>query len=271
MDANVLIRKKLFLLDLDGTVYLGDKIFDGVLNFLSFVDSIGGKFVFLSNNSSKSVTDYIEKLQNFGINVEASNFMTASTATSLHIRRHYINKIAYVLGTESFKTELRRDGIIVKDQFSEEIDLLLVGFDTELSYSKLEDACRILSKDVTYLATNPDLVCPTQYGFVPDCGSICKMLETATGKVPTFIGKPSPTMINLSIENNSFLKEETIIIGDRLYTDILCGINAGITTALVLTGETKISDLYETKYTPDFVFENICELFRMIQLIINKK
>lgn len=264
MTNSNLKKKKLFLLDMDGTIYLGNVLFEYSLDFLNYVKSVGGKYVFLTNNSSKSINDYINKLRKMSIDVDSSNFMTSSQATSLHLRQNYQDKKIYVLGTESLKKELKEDGLGIVDEFSGDIDCLLIGFDTELKYSKLNDACQILTNDVAYLATNPDLVCPTSFGFIPDCGSICNMIETATGKTPEYIGKPKPTMVELAIQANGFIKEETIVIGDRLYTDIACGINAGVSTGVVLTGETKFDHLKDTKFKPDHVFENIGQLYHML-------
>ncbi|MDF2820328.1 MAG: HAD-superfamily hydrolase, subfamily [Clostridiales bacterium] len=257
-------NKKFFLLDMDGTIYLDGELFEYSLDFLNYVKSIGGKYVFLTNNSSKSINDYIEKLKKLSIEVDSSNFMTSSQATSLHLRQHSKYNKIYVLGTESFKQELIEDGLNIVDEYTNDIDCLLVGFDTELKYSKLDDACRILTRDVEYLATNPDLLCPTSFGFIPDCGSICNMIETATAKKPVYIGKPNPKMVELAMEANGFSKEETIVIGDRLYTDIACGINAGVSTGVVLTGETKIEHLVSTEFKPDYVFENIGQLYKML-------
>ena len=220
--------------------------------------------MFLTNNSSKSVNDYIDKLSKLSIKVDSSNFMTSSQATSIYLQKNSINKKIYVLGTESFKNELISDGLSIVDEYSENIDCLLVGFDTELNYSKIKDACRILIKDVEYLATNPDLVCPTAFGFVPDCGAICKMIEIASGKIPKFIGKPNSTMVELAIQANNFSKDETIVIGDRLYTDIACGINAGVSTAVVLTGETKLHHIGKSEFQPKYNFENIGELYKLL-------
>jgi HAD superfamily hydrolase (TIGR01450 family) len=141
-----------------------------------------------------------------------------------------------------------------------------MGFDTELEFKKLEDACILLNRGVDYIATNPDLVCPTYYGFVPDCGSVAKMLENATGRVPVFIGKPQPQMVYLAMKKTGFKKEEKIIIGDRLYTDIKCGINAGISSALVLSGETTRDMLEKSDDKPAFVFENIKKLHESLVL-----
>ena len=142
-----------------------------------------------------------------------------------------------------------------------DIDCLLVGFDTELTFKKLEDACILLGRGVDYIATNPDLVCPTWYGYVPDCGSVSTMLYNAAKRMPEFIGKPQPTMALAAMEKNGFTKEETALIGDRVYTDIACGVNAGITSVLVLCGEATMKDVESSDIKPTLIYQNIKEIY----------
>lgn len=250
---------KLFLLDMDGTIYLGNSLFDGTLEFLDYVKSIGGKYVFMTNNSSKSVDKYIEKLASLGIKSEENDFLTSTNATTLYLKKKNYKKI-YALGTSSFKAQLKNAGLPVTDKLCEGIDCLCMGFDTELTFQKLEDACILLNKNIDYIATNPDLVCPTEYGYVPDCGSVSEMLFNATGRRPKFIGKPEPEMAYLSMERFGFGKDETVVIGDRLYTDIACGKNAGIHTAFVLSGEGTKDDIKKYNVTPEYIFANIKEM-----------
>ena len=156
---------------------------------------------------------------------------------------------------------MKKAKIDIIDKLQDGIDCLVMGFDTEITFQKLEDACILLGRNVDYIATNPDWVCPTWYGYVPDCGSVCEMLYRATKRRPVFIGKPEPTMALLAIEKSGFSQEETLMIGDRIYTDITCGVNAGISTALVLSGETTLSDVEESSTKPEFVFNNIKEIY----------
>lgn len=248
--------KKLFLLDMDGTIYLDNDLFDGTLDFLAYVKSIGGRYIFLTNNSSKSVEKYVEKLGKLGITATADDFVTSTNATVLHLQRKGYKKI-YAFGTASFREQLRDGGLNVTDHLEDDIDCLCVGFDTELTFQKLEDACILLGKGVDYVATNPDWVCPTWYGFVPDCGSICQILETATKRRPLVIGKPQPAMVDLAVEWTGFSKEETAVMGDRLYTDIACGVNAGISTIFVLSGEGTMEDVANSDVKPEFIYDNI--------------
>ena len=261
---NELKNKKLFLLDMDGTIYLDNDLFDGTLDFLNYVKSIGGRYIFLTNNSSKSVDKYIEKLGGLGILATADDFLTSTNATVLYLKKQNHKKI-YALGTESFKEQLKSAELPITDVIESGIDCLCMGFDTELTFKKLEDACILLRDDIEYIATNPDWVCPTWYGFVPDCGSISQILSTATGKMPKFIGKPEPDTAYLAMEKTGYKKEETVLIGDRLYTDIACGVNAGISTIFVLSGEGTMDDVEKSETKPQYILENIRELYEKIK------
>lgn len=257
-------NKKLYLLDMDGTIYIDDVLFDATLDFLDFIKSIGGRYVFLTNNSSKSIIEYISKLTYLGIEADKTNFLTSSQATALYLRENYMGKKIYVLGTKSLKKELKEYDIYVVDIYEEGIDCLVVGYDTELTYKKLVEGSRLLTEGVDFIATNPDYVCPVSFGYVPDCGSICDMLYNATKRRPKFIGKPNATMVELAIKNSGFTSEETIVIGDRLYTDIAAGNAAQVTTALVLSGETKREDIEVSEFTPDYIFKDIGEILKNI-------
>lgn len=256
-------NKKLYLLDMDGTIYLDNDLFDGVLDFLASIKSIGGKYMFLTNNSSKSVDKYIEKLASLGIDSTADDFLTSTNATVLYLLGKNYNKI-YAFGTESFKEQLKAANLPITDKLEDGIDCLCMGFDTELTFAKLEDACILLGKGVDYIATNPDWVCPTWYGFVPDCGSVSEMLYNATKRRPKFIGKPQPEMINLATEKSGFSKDETIIFGDRLYTDIASGCNAGVSTVFVLSGEGTMEDVENSEIKPQYIFKNIKEYYETV-------
>ena len=184
-------------------------------------------------------------------------------ATVLHLQKQSFRKI-YAFGTTSFQQQLREGGLPVTDRLEEDIDCLCMGFDTELTFQKLEDACILLNRGVEYIATNPDWVCPTWYGSVPDCGSVAEMLYRATGRRPQVIGKPQPHMVELAVKQSGFTKDQAILLGDRLYTDIKSGVNAGIDTVLVLSGEATLADLEVSDVKPTYVFENIREFLNHI-------
>lgn len=260
-----LADKRLFLLDMDGTLYLDDRLFDKVPEFLSHVRRIGGRYLFLTNNSSRGVEGYMEKLSRMGIPTAPEDYLTSVDAAIDHLRRFHAGEKCYVFGTRAFYGQLQTAGIPVTDRPEDDVDILLCGFDRELTFQKLEDACILLNRGVTWLATNPDWVCPTWYGSVPDCGSVCRMLTTATGREPTVIGKPRPQMALLAMERTGFSPEQTVLLGDRLYTDVACGVNAGIDTVFVLSGEGTMADIDTYQIHPTWVYPDIGTLYRKLE------
>lgn len=257
--------KRLFLFDLDGTLYLGDNLFPGARELLAFIRTRGGQYRFLTNNSSRSVDAYVQKLSRLGIAAQSRDFLTSVDAMAAHLHAHGMEtRRFYVCGTESMKSQLRAAGFTVAER-REDADALLMGFDTELTFQKLEDACILLGQGADYLATNPDWVCPTAYGFVPDCGSVCEMLWRATGRRPLVIGKPEPAMPLLAMQQAGASAQETLLIGDRIYTDIASGANAGIDTLLVLSGEAKEEDLPTAQPQPTFVLPDVQALLRTLE------
>lgn len=258
-------EKKLFLLDMDGTLYLDNELFDGVKEFLAHIKKSGGRYMFLTNNSSKSVDKYIEKMNSLGIETFEDDFLTSTNATCIYLKKKYDNKLIYAFGTEAFKDQLRKSEINITDQLCDGIEVLVMGFDTELTFKKLEDACILLNRGVDYIATNPDWVCPTWYGSVPDCGSVSAMLYNATKRNPLFIGKPQPEMIYLAMEKAGYSKEETVLFGDRIYTDIRSGYNAGIDTVFVLSGEGTMKDVEESDFKPTYIRKDVKEVYEEIK------
>ena len=258
------MKKKLFLLDMDGTLYLSDQLFDGTLDFLSYIRSHGGKPVFLTNNSSKGVDAYLEKMHRLGIPCTSSDFFTSVDAAIAFLSQDR-NKKIYLFGTRSFYTQMQQAGFCVTTTLEPDIDILLCGFDTELTFQKLEDACILLGRGVRFVATNPDWVCPTDYGYVPDCGSVCQMLFRATGRTPEVIGKPQPDMALLAMAKAGVSSEETVLIGDRIYTDIACGDAAGIDTILVLSGESTMETLNQSEIKPTYVMQDIRQVLTCLE------
>jgi HAD superfamily hydrolase (TIGR01450 family) len=259
-------NKRIFLFDMDGTLYSEGIVFRGTRELLELLDGTGRHYMFITNNSSRSVKDYVRTIQKLGIKATEDNFFTSTQATILYLASNYNGKKVYCQGTVSFLDELESAGVIVTDNVESDVDVCLVGFDTELTSKKLRNTCEVLQKEVTFIATNPDKRCPVSFGFIPDCGSICEMLTNATGKVPKFIGKPEPTMLNTLIERYKFSKDDCIAIGDRLYTDIAAGINSGISTICVLTGEATPNDINNSSIKPTYtvfstyeIFESLCD------------
>lgn len=262
---NIINNLKLYLFDMDGTLYLGDQLYDFTKELLASIKNMGARYLFMTNNSSKSVTAYIEKLGRMGIEATEEDFITSSQATAYYLLENHPNARLYVCGTESFKEELRKKGFTVTN-CPDDTDCIVMGFDTELTFQKLYDVSYLLStREIPYVATNPDYVCPVEFGSVPDCGSVCDMIYNATGKRPVVIGKPTPLMPHLAMEQYGVTPQQTIVIGDRIYTDIKSGINAGTITALVLSGETTVDILEKSKDKPDIVLKDAGELLAYLK------
>lgn len=249
--------KKLFLLDMDGTIYLDETLFEKVPEFLAQVRAIGGRYLFLTNNSSRGLEGYIAKMERLGIATTADDFLTSVDATVRYLHRHHPHRKCYVAGTRSFYQQLESSGICVTNRLEDDVEVLLSGFDTELTFQKLEDACILLHRGVAWVATNPDWLCPTWYGGVPDCGSVCQMLTTASGRKPVVIGKPQSAMVELALERTGFSPDQAVIIGDRLYTDVACGVNAGIDSIFVLSGEGVMEDIERYHVHPTWIYPHI--------------
>ena len=247
----MLKNKRLFLFDIDGTIATGNQLYDGTKELLQLIEQVGGKAIYITNNSTKSTTDYVKKFEGWNLRTEEWQFVTSGFMAAQY---------------------LKEQGIIVTECVEEGIECVLVGYDSELRYEKLERVCEILSKEkIPYLATNPDLCCPAPFGFIPDCGSICQMIENSTGKRPKYLGKPAREVVDYCKEMTKFSEEETIVIGDRLYTDIACGIAAGVETCVVYTGEATKEDVKNTKFIPDYEFDTIKDFFEQFKKEIEER
>lgn len=255
--------KKLFLFDMDGTIYIEHKLFDGVIELLKKIKEQGGRYAFISNNSSLSVADYIKKLAKMGIRASAGEFFTSAQAAAYVLKNKFQDKLIYAQGTRSFIAELRRGGLRVTTLYTKKAHAILVGYDSELNAKKIRTTCRMLGQDLPYYAANPDLVYPVSFGYVPDCGAMCKSYEYATGKKPVYIGKPEPTMIQVLMEKFGVDKKDTVVMGDRLYTDIKSGINAGVDTVCVLSGEVKIEEVEKSDVHPTYVLGSVKEILKV--------
>jgi HAD superfamily hydrolase (TIGR01450 family) len=262
-----LSHKKLFLFDIDGTISIGDTLFEGSRELLSYIDEIGGASNFITNNSTKSAADYVMKFRDsFHLLTTENQFVSSGFMTIRFMQEHYPQEKIYCLGTRSFVKELRKQKLSITETPDQDIACILVGYDDELTYEKLVNTCRVLTKyQVPYYATNPDLCCPAEYGFIPDCGSICQMLESSCKRPPIYLGKPNPKVVEVCLTETGFSRDETLVIGDRLYTDIACGINAGVDTCVLFTGEAKPEDLDGTPYPPTYAFTDVRELLNHLK------
>jgi len=256
-------EKTLFLLDMDGTIYHENELIDGTLDFFQTLVRQGKDYAFMTNNSSKSADAYLEKLHRLGFPAENKNILTSGQAAAVFLCKKKEHAAVYVMGTASLRRELASYGLDVRTEPDKDIDFLLVGYDTELTYKKMEDACELICRGVPFFATNPDVVCPAPNGrYLPDCATMCYCLEKATGKTPFYIGKPRPEMPLAALSVFGVDKKDAVVVGDRLYTDIKCGVNAGIDTVLVLSGESTVADIEKFGVMPTAVAESVREMIR---------
>ncbi|WP_022819727.1 HAD-IIA family hydrolase [Fusobacterium russii] len=252
---------KCFLLDMDGTIYLGNKLIDGAKEFLNTLKENKIKYLFLTNNSSKNKDRYVEKLNGLGIEANREDVFTSGEATTIYLNKLKKGAKIFLLGTKDLEEEFEKAGFVLIKERAKDIDFVVLGFDTTLTYEKLWIACEYISEGTTYIATHPDFNCPLEGGkFMPDVGSMIELIKASTGKVPTVIGKPSSHIIEAILNKYNLKKEELAMVGDRLYTDIRTGLDNGLTSILVMSGETDDEMLKETIYKPDFIFKSVKEL-----------
>lgn len=249
---------KCFILDMDGTIYLGNELFPFTKDFLKKVEDTGREYYFFTNNSSKSQQAYIEKLARLGIQIKKEQMMISSHVIIKYLKEYYDKKSIYVVGTPSLIQEFESFGMNLTE---EDPDIVVLGFDTTLTYEKLSKACHYIRNGCTYFGINPDWNCPMEGGtFIPDCGSMAKLIEASTGKFPEFFGKPSKHTLDYIIKETGYQPEEIAIVGDRLYTDIAVADGSDVTSILVLSGESTREDVEKSDVKPDVVVENLVEI-----------
>jgi HAD superfamily hydrolase (TIGR01457 family) len=244
-----------FLLDMDGTFYLSDRLLEGALRFIDLLRAQKKEFLFLTNNSSKSRRQYADKISRLGLFIPEELVLTSGEATALYLKRGHPGARLFVVGTPSLEEEFRQHGFQLDEQ---EPDFLVLGFDTTLTYQKLWMLCDLVRAGLPYIATHPDFNCPTETGWMPDVGAMIAFVNAATGREPDLVvGKPNRLIVDAAAAKMNLPVDQLAMIGDRLYTDIALGQSSGIVTVLVLSGETKIEDLNDSPFQPDYTFQNL--------------
>ena len=227
---------KCFLLDMDGTFYLGGRLIEGSLEFIDKVRATGRDFLFLTNNSSHNASFYVRKLAKMGLEIDRSRVLTSGEATCAKLNALYPGKRAFVLGNEFLVEEFREAGIPVD---MERPEIVVIGFDTTLDYKKMQAVCDFVRAGLPYIATHPDFNCPTETGFMPDIGAIMAFIEASTGRRPDLVvGKPNTGIVEAVLKRTGLKVNELAMVGDRLYTDIETGLRSGMLSILVMSGET---------------------------------
>lgn len=262
-----LYDKKLYIFDLDGTVYLGDTEIGNSYNSINQLRKLGKKICFLTNNSSRSRKTYFEKLNKIGIKCNLDEIYTSTIATISYLNEFHKHEPIYMLATEQVKKDAEDAGVNVVDENAKS-DILVLAFDTELNYDKLWRANVMLDDNCKYIATHPDITCPSDRGNMPDVGGFIKFYESMTNRLPEVIcGKPSSILAKSICKYYDILPEEMVMIGDRLYTDIKFGIDNNMVSVLVLSGETTKAMYEDFNEEIDYVFNNVDE---MVENIINE-
>ena len=244
-----------FLLDMDGTFYLGDRIIEGSLSFIDKLIETGRDFLFLTNNSSHNALFYVERLRRMGLCVDRSKILTSGEATARILNRDYAGKRAFVLGNEFLINEMREAGIVVD---SDDPEIVVIGYDTTLDYKKMTRVCDLVRAGLPYIATHPDFNCPTETGFAPDIGAIIAFIEASAFRRPDLIvGKPNPGIVEAALDRTGLKLGQLAMVGDRLYTDIETGRRSGMASILVMSGETTPEMLSAWENKPDYVFDRL--------------
>ena len=253
---------RLFLLDMDGTFYLGDQLIEGSLEFIDRVRATGRDFLFLTNNSSHNAAFYVERLRRMGLEIDRSRVMTSGEATCEKLLERYPGKRAFVLGNSFLMEEFREAGIAID---MENPEIVVIGFDTTLDYAKMRAVCDFVRAGLPYIATHPDFNCPTETGFMPDIGAIMAFIEASTGRRPDLIvGKPHTGIVEAALRRTGRKRSELAMVGDRLYTDIETGLRSGMLSILVMSGETTEEMLRTSKTVPDLKFNRLSDMIPLL-------
>ena len=266
-NIEIIKNKKLFIFDMDGTIYLGGVPFEFAKRFIKNLRSSGKKVLFFTNNASHTSDFYFNKLAKLGFEPKMDEIMTSGDVTREFLLAYRKDKSVYMVATDELVEEYKSKGVkVVNGEENPNADIVVSSFDTSLTYEKLNIACRLIRNGAEYISTHPDFNCPTEDGFIPDRGAIAALITASTGKTPTYFGKPYKETIEMIGKFTGFSNDEMCIFGDRLYTDIALGKNFGVTSILVLSGETKESDVEgaDASDKPDFVFDSLDNLDKLM-------
>ncbi len=255
----IVARCRHFVLDMDGTFYLGERILAGSMRFLEKVKESGRDFLFFTNNSSQSPKAYMDKLARMGCHISPGQIMTSGDVMIAFLKTHYPQKRVYLLGTPVLEESFREAGITLVEDSAE---IVVVGFDQTLTYQKLVKACDFIRHGALYLATHLDINCPVEGGFIPDVGAMCALIDISVGMGvhPRVTGKPHRETVEMIVQRTGWKREEIAFVGDRIYTDVAAGVDNGAIGLLVLSGEATIKTLMESETKPDCVFSDLGEI-----------
>ena len=248
-----------FMIDMDGTVYKGGDVIKGAPEFIERLKARKIPFVFLTNNSASGRKYYFNKLTKMGFKVSIDNILTSTTATITYLLKSHKGKTVYPIGTKQFEDELKEAGIRT---VNEQPDIVLLAFDTSITYEKINNAYQFIKKGSKFIATHPDDLCPTEKGYDVDVGPFIRFFESMTGVKATVIGKPNELMVKMAAERMNVPRKKMVMVGDRIYTDMKMAADAGIRSIMVLTGEAKRSDMKNSDIQPTMIVNSVDDILR---------
>ncbi len=256
-----------FVFDMDGTVYLGNRVIDGAIELIEHLQKNRIKFFFFTNNSSKSPDEYVDKLTKMGFaGILVEHVVTSGSVLADYVLNNYKVPKIYLAGTPALHEQLEERGIVLAEIGDSDVSAAVMGFDTTLDYEKLDNICRLVAKGKDFLATNVDKVCPLPGGdFMPDCGSMCKLITHSTGVEPKFLGKPFAQTVECILNLSGKPREKIAMVGDRLYTDIATAKNGRIMGIAVLSGEITMSDIEDSDIDPDLIVDSVADILEEIR------
>jgi 4-nitrophenyl phosphatase len=253
---------KYIFIDIDGVLYRGNHPIRGAREFIDYLIEQNIKFICVTNNSSKSPADYSRKLKNMNINIQENEIINSGVATVEFLKETYLkenyNLSAYVVGGDGLISLIQNAGIKIEEKNP---DFVIVGWDIAFTYEKMKKASLAIQKGAIYMGTNPDLTYPSNEGILPGCGAILASITAASGVEPIIIGKPKTLIMEIATKRILAKKENSIMIGDRIDTDVLAGKNFGIQTALVLSGVVDTLEVSKSPIKPDYVFKDLMDLY----------
>lgn len=257
----ILKNKKLYIFDMDGTVYMEDSVFPFAVDFIHKLRNSGRRILFFTNNASKNISVYFDKLNKMGFDVSEDEILSSADVCTGFLNRYRNGKSVYLLGTPALEEHFVKHNVPLCRN-GETPDIVVVSFDLTLTYEKLKNACTYIREGAEFISTHPDFNCPVKDGYIPDSGAICAAVTASTGVQPRFFGKPYPETADMICSITGYDKKDMCIFGDRLYTDIALGKSNGITSVLVLTGEATKEDAENApeNSTPDFIYPSLAEV-----------
>ena len=259
---DILKNKELYIFDMDGTIYLAGAVFDFAVDFIRRLREAGKQVLFFTNNASRSTDVYVERLTRLGFSPTPQEIMSSADVTVAYLNTYHKEQTVYLVGTRQLASQFSAGGIRLVSGKEERVDVVVSSFDTELTYEKLDDACRLIRNGAAYVCTHPDFNCPTANGFMPDSGAIAALITASTGVTPRYLGKPYPEVVEMIEQVTGIPREKACIFGDRLYTDIALGAKNGVTSTLVLTGEGTYEEAVRLPEgeKPAFIFPSLKEV-----------